>query len=103
MHLTVFSIAGFQEHQQMIDTTSSGIFSLCLKICIYSTIISKGCILSGNTIIAFLHIFVLLLCHGDIDPNPGTKKPKKNHPSNCHWNLNSLSAIADLNTSQYLL
>ena len=30
------------------------------------------------TIITFLYIFVLLLCHGDIEPNPGPKKIFKN-------------------------
>ena len=29
------------------------------------------------TIINLLHIFVLLLCHGDIEPNTGPKKLKK--------------------------
>ena len=37
-------------------------------------------------------IFALLLCHGDIEINPGPKKFKKNSLSVCHWNLNSLSA-----------
>ena len=31
-----------------------------------------------TTVIALLYIFVLLLCHGDIEPNPGPKKLKKN-------------------------
>ena len=44
------------------------------------------------TVITFLYIFVLLLCHGDIEPNPGPKKLKNNSLSVCHWNLNSLSA-----------
>ena len=44
------------------------------------------------TIITLLYIYVLLLCHGDIEPNPGPKKLKKNSLSVCHWNLNSLSA-----------
>ena len=39
------------------------------------------------TIITFLFIFTLLLCHGDIEINPGPKKLTV-----CHWNLNSLSA-----------
>ena len=30
------------------------------------------------TVITLLYIFVLLLCHGDIEPNPGPKKLKKN-------------------------
>ena len=29
------------------------------------------------TIIIFLYCFVLLLCHGDIEPNPSPKKLKK--------------------------
>ena len=41
---------------------------------------------------ALLFIFALLLCHGDIEINPGPKKFKKNSLSLCHWNLNSLSA-----------
>ena len=44
------------------------------------------------TVITLLYIFVLLLCHGDIEPNPGPKKLKKNSLSVCHWNLNNLSA-----------
>ena len=44
------------------------------------------------TVITLQYIFVLLLCHGDIEPNPGPKKLKKNSLSVCHWNLNSLSA-----------
>ena len=42
--------------------------------------------------ITLLFIFALLLCHGDIEINPGPKKFKKNSLSVCHWNLNSLSA-----------
>ena len=45
------------------------------------------------TIITSLHIFVLFLCHGDIEPNPSRKKLKKDSLSVCHWNLNSLSAL----------
>ena len=44
------------------------------------------------TIITLLFIFALLLCHGDIEINPGPKKLKKNSLSVCHCNLNSLSA-----------
>ena len=44
------------------------------------------------TIITLLFIFALLLCHGDIEINPGPKKLKKISLSVCHWNLNSLSA-----------
>ena len=43
-------------------------------------------------IITLIFIFALLLCHGDIEINPGPKKLKKNSLSVCHWNLNSLSA-----------
>ena len=43
------------------------------------------------TIITFLYIFLILLCHGDIEPNPGPRKLKKNSLSVCVWNLNSLS------------
>ena len=42
--------------------------------------------------ITLLFIFALLLCHGDIEINPGPKKFKKSSLSVCHWNLNSLSA-----------
>ena len=42
--------------------------------------------------ITLLFIFAILLCHGDIEINPGPKKFKKNSLSVCHWNLNSLSA-----------
>ena len=41
--------------------------------------------------ITALFIFALLLCHGDIEINPGPKK-FKNSLSVCHWDLNSLSA-----------
>ena len=44
------------------------------------------------TIITLLFIFALLLCHGDIEINPGPKKLKKISLSVCHWNLTSLSA-----------
>ena len=44
------------------------------------------------TIITFLYIFVLLLCSGDIEPNPGPNKLLKNSLSVYRWNLNSLSA-----------
>ena len=45
-----------------------------------------------TTVITLLYIFVLFLCHGDIEPNPGPKKLLKNSISVCHWNLNNLSA-----------
>ena len=41
------------------------------------------------TIITFQCIFVILLWHGDIEPNLG---PRKLPLSAWHWNLNSLSA-----------
>ena len=44
------------------------------------------------TVITLLYIFVLLLCRGDIESNPGPKKLKKSYLSVYHWNLNSLSA-----------
>ena len=43
-------------------------------------------------IITLIFIFALLLCHGDIEINPGPKKLKKYSLSVCHWNPNSLSA-----------
>ena len=42
-------------------------------------------------IITLIFIFALLLCHGDIEINPGPKKLKKNSLFVCHWNLISLS------------
>ena len=45
-----------------------------------------------TTVITLLYIFVLLLCHGEIEPNPGPKRLNKNFLSVCHWNRNSLSA-----------
>ena len=42
--------------------------------------------------ITLLFIFALLLCHGDIEIDPDSKKFKKNSLSVCHWNLNSFSA-----------
>ena len=45
-----------------------------------------------TTVITLLYIFVLFLCHGDIEPNPGPKKLLKYSISVCHWNLNNLSA-----------
>ena len=46
-----------------------------------------------TTVITLQYIFILLLCHGDVEPNPGPKKLKKNSLSVCDWNLNSLSAL----------
>ena len=45
-----------------------------------------------TTVITLRDIFVVLLSHGDIEPNPGPKRLKKNSFSVCHWNLNSSSA-----------
>ena len=36
-------------------------------------------------------MFIILQCHGNNGPDPGTRKLKDNF-SVCHWNLNSLSA-----------
>ena len=38
------------------------------------------------------YVFHFLLCHGDIELNPGPKKSKDNALSVCHWNLNSITA-----------
>ena len=43
-------------------------------------------------LLTFLHIFVLLRRHGDIELNPGPGKSKGNTVSVCHWNLNSKTA-----------
>ena len=43
-------------------------------------------------ILTFLYIFTFLLCHGDIELNPGPKRLKPNYLSICYWNLNSISA-----------
>ena len=40
-------------------------------------------------------LFLLLLLHGDIEPNPGPKKKEQTYFSLCHWNdwnVNSLVA-----------
>ena len=37
-------------------------------------------------------MFIILQCHGDVEPNPGPRKQKPNYLSVCHWNLNSLTA-----------
>ena len=52
------------------------------------------------TVITLLYIFVFLLYHRDIEPNPGLKKLKKNSLSVCYWNLNSLSAHNFLKLTQ---
>ena len=44
------------------------------------------------SLLTLVYIFVFLQCHGDIELNPGPRKPKSNNFSVCHWNLNSLSA-----------
>ena len=36
--------------------------------------------------------FLLLLCNGDVEFNPGPKKNKEFSLSCCHWNVNSLLA-----------
>ena len=43
-------------------------------------------------LLTLVYMFIILQCHGDIEPNPGPRKPKTNNFSVCHWNLNSLSA-----------
>ena len=43
-------------------------------------------------ILLFQHFCTFLLCHGDIESNPGPKWLKSNYFSICHWNLNSISA-----------
>ena len=53
-----------------------------------------------SAVITLLYIFVLLLCHGDLEPNPGPKKLKNNSLAVCHWNLNSLSAHNFLKITQ---
>ena len=37
-------------------------------------------------------LFLLLLCHGDIESNPGPKEKDQTYFSLCHWNVNSLVA-----------
>ena len=50
-------------------------------------------VIGANIIIlVFLYIFTFLLCHGNIESNPGAKRLKPNYLSICHWNLNSISA-----------
>ena len=43
-------------------------------------------------VLAFLYISCFLLCHGDIESNPGPRKLKENTLSICHWNLNGITA-----------
>ena len=40
----------------------------------------------------YLFLFLLLLCNGDVESNPGPKKSKEFYLSCCHWNINSLLA-----------
>ena len=44
------------------------------------------------SLLTFLYIFISLICHGDIELNPGPRKLKDNRLSVCHWNLNSITA-----------
>ena len=37
-------------------------------------------------------LFLLLLLHGDIEPNPGTKRKEQTYFLLCHWNVNSFVA-----------
>ena len=48
-------------------------------------------------VITLLYILVLLLCHIDIEPNPGPKKLKKKYLSVCHWNFDSYLLITSQN------
>ena len=52
------------------------------------------CILPKFLYISLLTLLYILflLCNGDIEPNPGPWKSKKNSLSICRWSLNSLSA-----------
>ena len=43
-------------------------------------------------LLMLVYMFIILQLHGDIEPNPGTRKIKTNTFSVCNWNLNSLSA-----------
>ena len=43
-------------------------------------------------LLALVYMFIILRYHGDTEPNPGPRKLKTINFSNCHWNLNSLSA-----------
>ena len=40
----------------------------------------------------FIHLFLLLLQHGDMESNPGPNRKQVNNLSCCHWNVNSLMA-----------
>ena len=51
--------------------------------------VAFGLLLNFFIILFFCYI---LLTHGDIEVNPGTKKNCSTNFSFCHWNLNSLSA-----------
>ena len=37
-------------------------------------------------------MITFLVCHGDIESNPGPNSLKPNYLFICHWNLNSISA-----------
>ena len=43
-------------------------------------------------LLTLVYMFIILQYHGDIELNPGPRKLKTITFSNCHWNLNSLSA-----------
>ena len=43
-------------------------------------------------LLTLVYMFIILQCHGDVEPNPGPRKQKPNYLSVCHWNLNSLTA-----------
>ena len=40
----------------------------------------------------YFFLFLLLLCNGDVESNPGRKKNKESSLPCCHWNVNSLLA-----------
>ena len=42
-------------------------------------------------LLTLVYLFIILQCHGDVEPNPGPRKPKPDYLSVCHWNLNSLT------------
>ena len=45
-----------------------------------------------NFSVTLVYILIILQCHGDIEPNAGSRKLKPNSFSICHWSLSSLSA-----------
>ena len=43
-------------------------------------------------LLTLVYIPIILQCHGDIEPNSGSRKLKTISFSVCHWNMNSLLA-----------